>query len=606
MKSKLILSLLVIGCLVLVFSSTWVSAAPPVPHTFYGTVKVNGANPPAYVAVEAVIDGVTYASQPVATYGSDVVYSLDVPGDVPETPGKDGGVDGDTVQFRVGGLMCPQTGTWSKGQRTELNLTASGTVATVTPTNTEAPTSTATNTPSVTATPQAKDLKPNNTSMKDAYLSNWDPDTAYGASDPTRIRVRQGVYRGMMWFDLESQVPTGSQITNATLYLYLDAHDHLPGQTPRVAVHKVKPFWGERSATWNIRDTGYAWGLPGCDGASDRETTESAATIVELPSNWYQWNLTNLVQDWVSNPAGNQGMILISNNSRELRFYSRDDSDARYLPYLHVEYITGGGSDVTPTATATSGTPNTTPTTSHLEIRGGSQDVYINEWEATTNFERQDLRLRGHGIKRGLIDFDLGGRIPTGAQIQSATLRLTSSEYDDGKTSALNVGVYEVNKLWVANQATWNLRSTGNSWGLPGCDAVPGDRAEMPASVTLVQEVSGTTPDSIITYDWDVTAILQSWIDNPGSQMGMLLMAEDANHREVVFRDSDYSLEGRRPLLMVDWIYNPPTATPTATPTLTNTPTHTPTVTQTPTRTPTVTRTPPVLDEFLYLPVIIK
>ncbi|NLG48991.1 MAG: hypothetical protein GX552_02625, partial [Chloroflexi bacterium] len=65
---------------------------------------------------------------------------------------------------------------------------------------------------------------------------------------------------------------------------------------------------------------------------------------------------------------------------------------------------------------------------------------------------------------------------------------------------------------------------------------------------------------------------------------------------EVVFRDSDYSLEDRRPLLLIDWVYTPPTATPTNTP---ETPTNTPTVT------PTVTRTPPVLDEFLYLPLVL-
>jgi hypothetical protein len=595
MKSKLILSLLLVICLSLVFSNTWVSAAPPVPHTFYGTVKVNGANPPAYAVVEAVIGGVTYASRTVATHGANMVYSLDVPGDMVETPTKkEGGVEGEEIQFRVGGLVATQKGTWHAGQRTELNLTASGTVATVTPTNTEPPTPTSTNTPLATATPQAKDLKPSNASIKDTYVSEWAADSNYGGN--YRVVVRGDTHRALIWFDLASQVPAGAQITNATLNLYLDSYDVRQEQRPRVAIHKVNSYWGERSSTWNLRDTGQSWMVPGCDGSGDRATAESAATTVEAPSNWYQWDITTLVQDWVTNPAGNQGMVLISNNSRELRFYSREDPDTRYQPYLHVEYIAGGGSDTTPTATVTPGSPDTTPTASHLEIRGGSQDVYINEWDANTNFERQDLRLRGHGIKRGLLDFDLGGRIPAGAEIQSATLRLTASEYQDGKTNVLNVGVYAVNKLWVANQATWNLRSTGNAWGAAGCSAVPGDRAASPASVVPVQKVSGSKPNEVVTYDWDVTSIVQSWVDNPGEQAGMLLMAQDQNEREVRFHDSDYSLEDRRPLLLIDWVYTPPTATPTSTP---ETPTNTPTVT------PTVTRTPPVLDEFLYLPLVL-
>jgi hypothetical protein len=61
-------------------------------------------------------------------YAEYSVYGLGVPGDHPGTPEKDGGVDGDTIVFRIGDLTADQRGTFNGGSNEHLDLTASTSV----------------------------------------------------------------------------------------------------------------------------------------------------------------------------------------------------------------------------------------------------------------------------------------------------------------------------------------------------------------------------------------------------------------------------------------------------------------------------------------------
>lgn len=102
-------------------------AVPPLPSSFYGTVTVNGANVPDGMSVTAWINGVAYAQTATFTANGNSVYVIDVPGDDPETPGvKEGGVAGDTIVFKLGGVQqVDQTSIWQSGTNVELNLSAS-------------------------------------------------------------------------------------------------------------------------------------------------------------------------------------------------------------------------------------------------------------------------------------------------------------------------------------------------------------------------------------------------------------------------------------------------------------------------------------------------
>ena len=98
-------------------------AIPSFPHTFYGTVKKDGANVPDGTVISAWIGGTQCVTTETFTSGGDSVYSTNVPGDDPETPAKEGGVSGDVVSFSVGSQMAAQTAIYSSGSVTQLNIT---------------------------------------------------------------------------------------------------------------------------------------------------------------------------------------------------------------------------------------------------------------------------------------------------------------------------------------------------------------------------------------------------------------------------------------------------------------------------------------------------
>ncbi len=100
-------------------------AMPPLPSSFYGTVKLDGANVAVGTIISARIDGVQYASEAASLSGSNTIYSFSVPGDDPDTEEIiEGGVTGDIVVFYIGSYLADQTATWRSGRNTSVNLTA--------------------------------------------------------------------------------------------------------------------------------------------------------------------------------------------------------------------------------------------------------------------------------------------------------------------------------------------------------------------------------------------------------------------------------------------------------------------------------------------------
>ena len=106
------------------FCTIPVLALPPLPSSFYGTVKVNGANVPDGTVIQALVGGEVHAEGFTQTYEGNSFFALDVAGDDIGTAALDGGRDGDTIQFKIGGLPADQTAVWHGGMNVRLDLTA--------------------------------------------------------------------------------------------------------------------------------------------------------------------------------------------------------------------------------------------------------------------------------------------------------------------------------------------------------------------------------------------------------------------------------------------------------------------------------------------------
>lgn len=102
-----------------------VQAAPPIPYSPYGVVKLGGANVADDSEITAWCGGQKFgATTHITLYQGETWYSdLDIRGDDPDTAEKDGCLPGETVTFRVRGFSAAQTRAWSQ-QSERLDLTA--------------------------------------------------------------------------------------------------------------------------------------------------------------------------------------------------------------------------------------------------------------------------------------------------------------------------------------------------------------------------------------------------------------------------------------------------------------------------------------------------
>ncbi len=110
--------------LALLMPSGRVQAIPQLPSSVYGTVQLNNAPVPDGTLIQAIIGGQVVAYRGSQTYQGNSVYGLDIPSDNPETALVDGGKEGDTIQFKIGGILAAQTGTWHSATNVEINLSA--------------------------------------------------------------------------------------------------------------------------------------------------------------------------------------------------------------------------------------------------------------------------------------------------------------------------------------------------------------------------------------------------------------------------------------------------------------------------------------------------
>jgi hypothetical protein len=143
-KRSYIFAIIILFLLALSLPQGKVQAIPLLPSSFYGTALVNNLPVIDGTTVQALIADQVVASGSTQTYQGNSFYALDIPSDDETTTVVDGGKEGDTIRFSIGGLPVAQTGTWHSGTNVELNLavTASATLLPPQPTKTSLPTQT--------------------------------------------------------------------------------------------------------------------------------------------------------------------------------------------------------------------------------------------------------------------------------------------------------------------------------------------------------------------------------------------------------------------------------------------------------------------------------
>ncbi|HKE85963.1 MAG TPA: DNRLRE domain-containing protein [Vicinamibacterales bacterium] len=187
----------------------------------------------------------------------------------------------------------------------------------------------------------------------------------------------------LMKFDL-SVLPAGATIQDATLNLALVESDNTSDATYTVTAHKIQnrnPVI--ESASGYTFDGINGWSASNCcyNGiplAQGDITPPYAQLAVDKASGYKQWSLTQMVQEWTSDPSSNFGVLLNSDASkykdRYRYFASTENGNASLRPYLHVRFSSTGG-PVTPGADSSAPTVSMASPSSGATVSGNSVSV---------------------------------------------------------------------------------------------------------------------------------------------------------------------------------------------------------------------------------------
>lgn len=195
-----------------------------------------------------------------------------------------------------------------------------------------------------------------NTLYEDASgaLSNGSgPGLFFGRTGPGS---GQAIRRALLAFDISGNVPAGATITSVSLTINVSRTFSGPQD---VELHKVLADWGEGSsqasgqggggasaasgdATWIHRffDTD-SWSNAGGDFSTVASGSQSMGPVAA-----YSWSSTPQmvadVQDWLDNPAGNFGWLVMGDESAGSTAKRFDSREAATPPALTVEFLLSG------------------------------------------------------------------------------------------------------------------------------------------------------------------------------------------------------------------------------------------------------------------------
>src|SRR3989304_4518518 len=155
------------------------------------------------------------------------------------------------------------------------------------------------------------------TPVKDTTVSQNNVGASYGSS--TYLPTEGSKWEALLQFNL-SGIPQGALITTAYLRLYSDFSRKFRKDTA-TRVYATLGSWSE-STTWNTKPP--------------RASSYEDSIAVTSTRQYFQWNITNLVQDWVDGVKTNYGVTIRSEGGGELYFSSREASSNR--PILYIEY----------------------------------------------------------------------------------------------------------------------------------------------------------------------------------------------------------------------------------------------------------------------------
>ena len=432
---------------------------------------------------------------------------------------------------------------------------------TITPTPADTPTPTSTPFP-----PQGKHLfqqgQEGYNGFEDTFVDRWNPQTNYLSSH--KLIVRQGGVRSVLLrLDLTA-LPISSRINEAVLYLYARSSSG-PSELP-VQVFGVARPWNGKEVTYQRASKEVSWSHEGLQGVGTDIATEAEASGLLTGPGWISFNITDLVQHWVTFPEENYGLVLKADGRTSVEYElasSEFPLDPSLRPKLYVDWepapptptVTGTPPTATPTHTSTptrTSTPTPTPTRRKVRLAfqqglanyRGVTDTYIDAWHQTSNWgQGATFSVRQAGVRNALLRYDLK-TVPSEAIVTEATLNLWVAYVSNPST--LSLRAFMLRRPWDEDAATWLEAQPGSAWTKPGADDPLEDREANPMGEA---EIAGGSK----WISLDVTRMVQYWVQHPEENYGLLLKGVGGTNVEHQFASSQWLQAQQRPKLLVSY-----------------------------------------------------
>jgi Tfp pilus assembly protein PilX len=352
--------------------------------------------------------------------------------------------------------------------------------------------------------------------------------------------VSPGYDLTLLKFDL-SAFPAGSVPLAATLSLYRTGGASGSGT---LSMQRLRSNWVEGTGANSPQD-GVNWSTsdgstPWTTGGDFHPVAVSRIPYVSGTSFWDAFDATDLVMAWLSGRYLNQGLIInASAGVGTLKYLSSDDSNASTRPKLAINYLVPCGA---------SGPADVTGGAVRL---GTVADSAVDNQAATTNYG-SNVAMRwqyvaANDAKRVLLRFDTSAIAP-GTLIQSASLRINVTGVNGPTANPKKVSAYALTQSWTESLVTWNKKDAVN-W------TTAGGTYRTSAVAVAVEEASGTSPPpgSFRTgwLSWNVTALVQEWVDGVTPNNGVLLISTVAD--EQIAASKENTTAANRPQLVISW-----------------------------------------------------
>ncbi|WP_207515596.1 DNRLRE domain-containing protein [Longitalea luteola] len=340
-------------------------------------------------------------------------------------------------------------------------------------------------------------------------------------------------FRGLFRYDVSS-VPANAVITSAKLYLY--------AKTNAINGYYGTPMYGNANTAllqkvtsgWTVANTG--WLNQPAATATNQKTLPQSTSAVQN----YVVDVTDFVQSWVNQPATNYGMLLrLQNESyyNSMIFNSGQATDTALQPLLEICYQL----------------PPTPPTCNNSLVITGDrssgkfQQALMSTWHPTASDTAQNeivaaaWTCSSGGFPtcsfRSMLRYNVSS-IPANAVVSSARLYLYA------KTNNIN-GNYGNPTFGSAN--TTLLQKATSPWN----NATVAWNNQ-PAVTTTGQKILPQSTSTAQNYIVDVTDFVQSWVNKPDSNFGMMLRLQaEEYYNSMIFNSGQATDSTLRPRLEI-------------------------------------------------------